>query len=735
MATADYQGLDLTDNFGSKFQEDRKDISSRLGKRTEEEIREEHRTLRVLRKLEGHQSQIIQVLSSIERVVCRTTSNEGQEIDNHPLDQSDKSVDASSLNVETTQEKKQIAELSQQLDETKKTITNFNKTVEDNEKQIDVLKGEVRQLSEEKDQLSGDSETNKARLEELQKKVTDKNEKIKKIEEEKSTLIKSIEENNGAVTALTIQLEYKTNLAQLEWQLHQMSDTVERYSALQERCSCLEREIDTKSAEVDYLNREKDDVYAEMNAQRHLQEDHSVELKQKIDENAILRRQLSEKETRLILLVEEKTGAKYEIERLEKEMKKERDQYAETLELATKGKESSTDIAKKHKELDDAKREIEKFKIEKEEEKAKKKVELDEASSEMALVLEQLATADSALLEGAEASKKKQEELDLAKKEIEQLRKAVKREEDEKEKKTVELDEASFEIATLQDRLARLEYALSAGALPPQRSYDTPVKINIKAKGERTCDVQGMVCTGQGIFVLTDWDNKTLKAVDIIGKSVLSVLQLDASPFDITQLKANLLAVTLPEARQIVLVQLLSNGNLNVFETISVTEKCFGIAVLDPGHIIVVNSNVEVYDLQGNRSDILVDMRDESMKDEFEELQYVAFGNNLLYLTDWEQNSVTCMSMDKGIKHQFQFTEEILHDHGAPLGLAVSSTGAVFVRCRKGVYQLDGDLQNGRSLARRLPRGVCLAYSDWDQKVLVAYTNSNIVIEMAVNHS
>ncbi|WAQ95639.1 hypothetical protein MAR_028329 [Mya arenaria] len=452
MATADVEGSDLKDtsNSGPKGH-DRTNGSARLGKRTEEEIREEHRTLRVLRKLEGHQSQIIQVLSSIERVVCRTTSNEGQEIDNHPLDQSDKSVDASSLNVETTQEKKQIAELSQQLDETKKTITNFNKTVEDNEKQIDVLKGEVRQLSEEKDQLSGDSETNKARLEELQKKVTDKNEKIKKIEEEK-------------------------------------------------RCSCLEREIDTKSAEVDYLNREKDDVYAEMNAQRHLQEDHSV--------------------------------------------------YAETLELATKGKESSTDIAKKHKELDDAKREIEKFKIEKEEEKAKK-----------------------------------QEELDLAKKEIEQLRKAVKREEDEKEK-----------------------------------SYDTPVKINIKAKGERTCDVQGMVCTGQGIFVLTDWDNKTLKAVDIIGKSVLSVLQLDASPFDITQLKANLLAVTLPEARQIVLVQLLSNGNLNVFETISVTEKCFGIAVLDPGHIIVVNSNVEVYDLQGNRSDILVDMRDESMKDEFEEL-------------------------------------------------------------------------------------------------------------------
>ncbi|XP_052770303.1 myosin heavy chain, cardiac muscle isoform-like isoform X2 [Mya arenaria] len=451
MATADYQGLDLKDNFGSKCQEDRKNISSRLGKRTEEEMREEHRILRELRKLEGHQNQIFEVVSSMKRELCncRTTSKEGQEIDNRLHDQSVTSVDANRLEVEITQEQKHISELNQQLDETKLTITTLDKTVADNEKQIDELNGEVRQLTAEKEQLSGDGETNKARIEELQKKVTDKNEKIKEIEKEKSTLIKNIEVNNGAVTELTRQLKYKTNLAQLQRDLHQLSTTAEQNSALQERCSCLEEEIDTQSAEIEYLKREKDDVYAEMNAQRQRQEDNSVELKQKIDENAILQSQLSEKDTRLILLVEEKTGAKYEIERLEKEMKKERDKYAETLELATKGKESSTDIAKKQKELDDAKREIEKYKKEKEEEKAKKKVELDEASSEMAIVLEQLATADSALLEGAEASKKKQEELDLAKKEIEQLRKAVKREEDEKEKKTVELDKTSLEITSL----------------------------------------------------------------------------------------------------------------------------------------------------------------------------------------------------------------------------------------------------------------------------------------------
>ncbi|WAQ95615.1 hypothetical protein MAR_028305, partial [Mya arenaria] len=98
-----------------------------------------------------HQNQLFKVVTSIERVVCRTTSEEGQEIDNHSHDQSH------------TRE------------------------------QIVVLKGEVRQLSEERDQLSGDSETNKARIEELQTKVTVKNEKIKEIKKEKSTAKKQEE--------------------------------------------------------------------------------------------------------------------------------------------------------------------------------------------------------------------------------------------------------------------------------------------------------------------------------------------------------------------------------------------------------------------------------------------------------------------------------------------------------------------------------------------------------------
>ncbi|XP_052770309.1 uncharacterized protein LOC128210123 [Mya arenaria] len=374
MATSDQQCLDLKDTFGSKCHEERK--NSRLGKRTEEEIREEHRTLRVLHKLEGleeHQNQLFKVVTSIERVVCRTTSEEGQEIDNHSHDQSQTShlsVDANSL----TQE-----QISLQLDEKNQKIENLNETVEEHKGQIVVLKGEVKQLSEERDQLSGDSETNKARIEELQTKVTVKTEKIKEIKKEKSALIKSIEENHGAVKQLTIQLNYKTNLAQLQWELHKLSDTAEQNSILKERCSIVVEELAKKDVEIEDLKREREDVYAEMNAQRIGREDHSKELQQKTDENGILRNQLSEKETRT-------------------------------------------------------------------------KVELEEASCEMAKVLEKLASAESALLAGAEASKitaKKQEELDLAKKEIEQLRKAIKREDDEKEKKTVELDETSLEITSL----------------------------------------------------------------------------------------------------------------------------------------------------------------------------------------------------------------------------------------------------------------------------------------------
>ncbi|WAQ95618.1 hypothetical protein MAR_028308 [Mya arenaria] len=268
MATADVEGSDLKDtcNSGPKGQ-DRTNGSARLGKRTEEEIREEHRTLRVLRKIEGHQNQIFEVVSSIKRELCRTTSKEGQEIDNHPHDQIDTSVDANNLAIEITQEGEHISELNLQLDEKKQTITKLNETVADNEEQIDVLNVEVRKLAAEKEQLSGDGENNKARIEELQKKLTDKNEKIKEIEK-------------------------------------------------QRRCSSMEKEIATNAEEIDDLNREKEDLLAEVNEQR----------------------QARDNQSKIIELVEEKTGAKYEIEGLKKDIQKEREKIIELVEEKTGAK-------------------------------------------------------------------------------------------------------------------------------------------------------------------------------------------------------------------------------------------------------------------------------------------------------------------------------------------------------------------------------------------------------------
>ncbi|XP_052780270.1 girdin-like isoform X2 [Mya arenaria] len=154
------------------------------------------------------------------------TENRQNGILRNQLSEFETSFDASILNVEITREKEQISELNQQLDETKQTITKLNETVAENEKKIEVLKCEVRQLSEEKDQLSGYSETNKTRIEELQKKVTDKNEKIKEIEKENRTLIKYIEDQNGAVAELTKQLEYMTKLAQLRWELQNKTEEI-----------------------------------------------------------------------------------------------------------------------------------------------------------------------------------------------------------------------------------------------------------------------------------------------------------------------------------------------------------------------------------------------------------------------------------------------------------------------------------------------------------------------------
>ncbi|XP_052770278.1 uncharacterized protein LOC128210017 [Mya arenaria] len=584
MATADNQDSDLKNASGPNCKEDRIIISSRLGRRTEEEIREEHRTLRLLHKIERTQTQILQVVSK-ERTLKRTISRDENEGNGPSINNCDERNQA-----EFAEKIKKISEIERQLSEDlsnkEHKILELEECVSKKEETIEVLNQELTQLSEENSKLSENEETNNSKIEELQKNVTEKKRKIKKIEREKSILIENIEENKGAVTALKHQLDYRTNMEQLQWQLNQISKIHEENSILQQRCDDLERARNDLSAQMNDVLAEKQDVYKEFEAQQLARTALTEDLQEKKTECNIFKKLVTENESR----------------------------------------------------------------------------------------------------------------------------------------KIVELDEAAFQISKLQT--ASYEYYLS--------SDFTPININIKANGEQTCDVHGILCIGPGIFVLTDWDNKSLKTVDINKQSMLSVLQLEASPFDVAKLKPGILAVTLPRLKQVALIKFNSDGELGLSKSIKLKKECFGITSLDYAHIIVVNSNVEVYDLRGNCTNILVDMSYDRMKTEFKELKYVAaFGDKLLYLTDWALNSVTCLSMDKEIKSQFKFSGKNLLDHGAPLGLAVSLAGTVFIRCRKGVYLLDMDLRNGRSLASSLPRGICLSYSEWDQKVFVAFTKSNIVIAMA----
>ncbi|XP_046545966.1 E3 ubiquitin-protein ligase TRIM71-like [Haliotis rubra] len=131
--------------------------------------------------------------------------------------------------------------------------------------------------------------------------------------------------------------------------------------------------------------------------------------------------------------------------------------------------------------------------------------------------------------------------------------------------------------------------------------------INVRVAGDQNksypADVTGLLVNGTDTVVVTDYNNNnSVKSFYTRNKQRRhSKLKLGGSPWDITRLKHNQVAVTVPGSRQIVTVKV--NPDLMLLSTITTSKRYWGITSLTPSTLAAGSDSdkcVDILDMRGN---------------------------------------------------------------------------------------------------------------------------------------
>ncbi|XP_053402779.1 uncharacterized protein LOC128558036 [Mercenaria mercenaria] len=181
--------------------------------------------------------------------------------------------------------------------------------------------------------------------------------------------------------------------------------------------------------------------------------------------------------------------------------------------------------------------------------------------------------------------------------------------------------------------------------ISPRRLQDlTPTligEVSVKSFTDGyNCFITGMVAIAPDTLVCTDYNNYSVKLIDINADKITSELKLTAGPLDITYVSYDQLAVTVAEEKKICFLSF-RNG-LSKTRDIAVDGKCYGIAYSKNRFVVsyINPPKVEILSLDGK---VLQHIdTDSSGKALFESPRYVAVDRdgNCIYVSDYITHSV-----------------------------------------------------------------------------------------------
>lgn len=245
--------------------------------------------------------------------------------------------------------------------------------------------------------------------------------------------------------------------------------------------------------------------------------------------------------------------------------------------------------------------------------------------------------------------------------------------------------------------------------------FSTEIKMNT-SKDTLTPLILGLCELSENLLIASDFKNCSLKVVDTTQKMVVSEVEVETAPFDITVMNEGEVAATLPDVAMIQFVIVSKSGNLAKSRQIEVGGACCGI-VCNKGNLIVsfVDGRVQILNVNGSVMKNITLCNDG--KELFSRPGFLGLSldHKTLYVSDRVNNSVTNLTLDGKVKAIYKNKDMRL-----PHGIAMDRDGNVYV-CNLGVGNIHQLSEDGNKIQTLdIPAGSML-FPSYTNKLYVAF--------------
>ena len=187
------------------------------------------------------------------------------------------------------------------------------------------------------------------------------------------------------------------------------------------------------------------------------------------------------------------------------------------------------------------------------------------------------------------------------------------------------------------------------------------------ASDQRQPFITGCIVMPDDRIILCDWNNKNLKVLDSLF-TIQCSLDLLSTPGGISVVDATTAIVTLPYGQQLQYVNV--TDRLTLGTVIQLDMKCWGVHVVDSSIYVTCftpflrkDCEIRILDLNGNVRKRLNLSQDKTYIFQCPYYMKVSARTKRMYVSDWDQDAVTCMNPDGAIVYQYK-DPEMRYPHG-----------------------------------------------------------------------
>jgi hypothetical protein len=240
---------------------------------------------------------------------------------------------------------------------------------------------------------------------------------------------------------------------------------------------------------------------------------------------------------------------------------------------------------------------------------------------------------------------------------------------------------------------------------------------------KKTCKITGLCKISDNYLFAADWANASIKLINIVSNFTSDEVKLDYEPFDLTLIKTNMVATTMPNAGKIQLISITEENKFVLSMQVKVPDKCYGIAFKKPN--LVVSFQEKVYEI-GLNGAVVSTITTSGLT-----LQQIGLDPNgkVFYvpgtlLLNTYGGITKIRTSDNVIEKRFRYQEPVA-------GLAVDNSGTIYTCTTDGlsIVQISADLKTQHThdvLLKQADRPLSLFYCNKENKLYIG-TESGII--------